>query len=170
MPELGRPQRKNLRLSCFDYSGNCAYFITICVQNRLHLFGKMESTPVGAHLCVRPHAPEQMVIVWLQEMERKFPGTDVTDYIVMPDHVHFILFYTAGTVKADLPQMIQWFKTQTTNAYIRGVRNGWYLPFDRHLWQRGYYEHVIRNEQDLADTRAYIQNNPVQWALRRADT
>ncbi len=69
-----------------------------------------------------------MVIVWLQEMERKFPGTDVTDYIVMPDHVHFILFYTAGTVKADLPQMIQWFKTQTTNAYIRGVRNGWYLP------------------------------------------
>ena len=117
MPELGRPQRKNLRLSCFDYSGNCAYFITICVQNRLHLFGEM-----------------------------------------------------AGTVKADLPQMIQWFKTQTTNAYIRGVRNGWYLPFDRHLWQRGYYEHVIRNEQDLADTRAYIQNNPVQWALRRADT
>ncbi|MEW6709450.1 MAG: transposase [Candidatus Riflebacteria bacterium] len=62
--------------------------------------------------------------------------------------------------RANLFQMIQWFKTQTTNEYIKCVlKKGW-PRFNERFWQRGYYEHIIRNEDELAETRAYIINNP----------
>jgi len=61
-------------------------------------------------------------------------------------------------------EIVQWFKTMTTNEYIRGVKqNGW-TPFPGKLWQRNYYEHIIRNENDLNRIREYIFNNPANWA------
>ncbi|MHB1151048.1 MAG: hypothetical protein ACYCWE_00740 [Eubacteriales bacterium] len=51
----------------------------------------------------------------------------------------------------------------TTNEYIRGVKNGLYPPFDKHVWQRNYFEHIIRNEDDLYDIRKYIRDNPKNW-------
>ena len=51
----------------------------------------------------------------------------------------------------------------TTNAYIRSVKSGGWPPFPGRLWQRNYYEHVIRNEDDLFNTRRYIENNPLRW-------
>ena len=66
----------------------------------------------------------------------------------MPDHIHFILVIPGGHAGPPLQEMIKWYKTQTTNAYIR---------------QRGYYDHVIRNDADLAETRRYILNNPLKW-------
>ena len=63
--------------------------------------------------------------------------------------------------------MIKWYKTQTTNAYIRLVKQGQAPPFQKHVWQRGYYDHVIRNDTDLAETRQYIVNNPLNWTLNK---
>ena len=51
----------------------------------------------------------------------------------------------------------------TTNNYIRGVKNNGWEPFEKRLWQRNYYEHIIRNEKDLKQTREYIINNPLEW-------
>ena len=82
----------------------------------------------------------------------------------MPDHVHLVL-QGAGS-ETDLRRMMQWFKTQTTNAYIRKVREGVFPPFEGHLWQRSYYEHIIRNEEDLRGTCEYVQNNPLRWILK----
>ena len=92
----------------------------------------------------------------------------------MPDHIHFILF-NPGTRDAEagahagapLPEMIKWFKTQTTNEYIRGVKTGLYAPFERHVWQRNYYEHILRNDADLAEARGYVAGNPAKWELLR---
>ena len=59
--------------------------------------------------------------------------------------------------------VVNWFKTMTTNQYIRGVRqNGW-PPFPDRLWQRNYYEHIIRNEDELNRFRRYIADNPCNW-------
>ena len=63
---------------------------------------------------------------------------------------------------APLHEIIKWFKTQTTNEYIRLVQAGVLPPYSKHIWQRGYYDHIIRNDADLAETRAYIQNNPLK--------
>jgi REP element-mobilizing transposase RayT len=58
---------------------------------------------------------------------------------------------------------MQWFKTMTTNAYIRGVKQDGWRPFPGKLWQRNYYERIIRNERELNAVRQYIQDNPVRW-------
>jgi putative transposase len=66
-----------------------------------------------------------------------------------------------------LGDIVGWFKTMTTNEYIRGVKQHGWPPFRGKVWQRNYYEHVIRNPRALERIRAYIQNNPAQWALDR---
>ena len=63
--------------------------------------------------------------------------------------------------------MIKWYKTQTTNEYIRQVRQGILPPYEEHIWQRGCYDHIIRNDTDLAETRRYIQNNPLKRTLNK---
>lgn len=59
--------------------------------------------------------------------------------------------------------MIDWFKTMTTNDYIRGVKQCQWRPFPGKLWRRNYYEHVIRDERDLNAIREYVSNNPASW-------
>ena len=62
-----------------------------------------------------------------------------------------------------LSTIVQWFKTMTTNEYIRGVKTGVFPPFDKRIWQRNYYEHIIRDKDELNDIREYIINNPKNW-------
>ncbi|MBI4317149.1 MAG: hypothetical protein HY675_01555 [Chloroflexi bacterium] len=224
--------RHSLRLRGHNYGQPGAYFITICTQNRIHLFGEIVgwSDPVGATLRGCPDAslrtyPEmevndagQMVVGWWQELPNKYPKIEVDEYTVMPNHFHGILllgwagdredFETvdgAGTgqprrvapTRSDLaggqsemvaptragqprrvaptgtssrPQAfvvghaVEWFKAMTTNAYIRGVKQEGWSPFPGRLWQRNYYEHVIRKDNEFNRIREYIVNNPANWA------
>jgi hypothetical protein len=81
---------------------------------------------------------------------RVCPDTDTDEYTLGGEHIG-----------SPLHTVIQWFKTMTTNEYIRGVKqNGW-------SWQRNYYEHIVRNENELNRIREYIMNNPLQWELDR---
>jgi REP element-mobilizing transposase RayT len=66
-----------------------------------------------------------------------------------------------------LGRIVQWFKTMTTNDYIRGVREAGWKPFPKRLWQRDYFDHIIRNEVTLERTRDYIRNNPLYWSAER---
>ena len=68
---------------------------------------------------------------------------------------------------APLQEIIQWFKTMTTNEYIRGVKKHGWKPFSGKFWQRGYYEHVVRNSKELDLIREYIITNPARWAYDR---
>ncbi len=70
-------------------------------------------------------------------------------------------------IGSPLRKIIQWFKTMTTNEYIRGVKHNILPSFHRKFWQRNYYEHVIRKEDELPKIREYIQNNPLKWHLDR---
>lgn len=65
---------------------------------------------------------------------------------------------------APLSQIVQWFKTMTTNEYIRGVKQFHWQPFPGKLWQRNYYEHIIRDEEDYERIFNYIASNPSHWA------
>jgi len=66
-------------------------------------------------------------------------------------------------VGSPLHCVVQWFKTMTTNEYIRGVKTLGWQPFNRKLWQRNYWEHIIRNEQSYQTISEYIINNPAKW-------
>ena len=68
-----------------------------------------------------------------------------------------------STMRSSIPIIVQWFKTMTTNEYIRHVKQDGWKPFHGKLWQRNYYEHIIRNENELNQIRDYILNNPLKW-------
>lgn len=157
------PKRKQIRLENYDYSQSGYYFVTVCTFERQHLFGEI----AGATLRRRPNNPDKMVANRLLELENKFCDVKICEYVIMPDHVHFILAKTDNNTGAPLRDIVGWFKTMTTNEYIANVKNGKYLPFDKKIWQRGYYEHIIRNETDYLEKAEYILSNPLRWELRK---
>ena len=153
------PKRKNIRLKDFDYSQNGAYFITVCTKNRLSLFGEI----VGATLSGRLNNPDKIIEKWLIETQNKFVNVKIDKFIIMPNHIHCIVSLSGDHAGAPLPQIVNWYKTMTTNEYIRGVKNGLFVLFDKHLWQRSYHDHIIRNEDDYLPIWQYIDENPAKW-------
>ena len=158
------PKRKQIRAKGYDYATQGAYFVTICTHNRQPLFGEIVwEEAVGATLCGRPNRPDQMLEKWLFETENKFPGVKIDEYIIMPDHIHAIFALTGDHAGSPLQDIVDWYKTMTTNEYIRCVKKGLYEPYRDGFWQRSYFDHIIRNQNDLYETRKYINNNPLSW-------
>ena len=184
-----RFNRQSIRLRNYDYTQSGFYFITICAQNRYHYFGEI----VGATLRGRPNNPHTMIEPWLFEMEHKFHAVKIGPHVIMPNHIHFIIEKTGDGLVGDhigsplqnavdcaekhisgdhssgnhagspLRNIVGWFKTMTTNEYIRNVKLGLYEPFEKRLWQRNYYEHIIRDKREYYKIVEYIQNNPARW-------
>lgn len=165
--------RRSIRLKGYDYSRPGAYFITICTQQRECLFGE-----VVDH-AMQHNDAGRMVERWWGELTKKFPSAVLDTSVVMPNHLHGILFLksvtqTSGeTIGAGekpsrgsptLGTVLDWLKTMTTNEYIRGVRHLAWKSFPGRLWQRDYHDYVIRSEEELESIREYIQQNPARWA------
>jgi putative transposase len=153
--------RKSIRLKGYDYSSEGAYFITICINNREHFLGNINNFNIELS------EAGKMVNSWWLKITDKFPEIFLDSFVIMPDHIHGIIFINHNNVVGADPcvspnvgKIVQWFKTMTTNVYIRNVKqNGW-QPFNKKLWQRNYYEHIIRSEKSLDAIREYIINNP----------
>ncbi|PIX48030.1 MAG: transposase, partial [Armatimonadetes bacterium CG_4_8_14_3_um_filter_66_20] len=148
--------RRSIRLPEYDYSTPGAYFVTICTQDRQCLFGDITDD------AMRPNEAGRMVEAWWRELTSKFPTTSADAHILMPNHVHGIVAIERED-GAPLGAMVQWFKTMTTNAYIQGVRQDGWAPFPGRLWQRNYFERIVRDDDELFETREYIASNPVNW-------
>ena len=143
------PKRKNNRLKDYDYSLNGAYFITICTHDRQSLFWETNN-------------PDAMIEKWLFEIQNKYANVQIDKVVIMPNHIHAIVFLL-GDQSATIHQIISWFKTMTTNEYIRAVKDGLYKPFKKQIWQRSYHDHIIRNEEDYLHIWQYIDDNPLKW-------
>jgi REP element-mobilizing transposase RayT len=128
----------------------------------------------------------RMIEQWWLELNRKFPMVQTDEFLVMPSHFHGVITITddpggrpmsALYQKTDTPPKRgtqvrpyggnQWFKTMTTNEYIRGVKTASWHSFNGRLWQRTYFEHIIRNEESLNRIRQYIFDNPARWEFDR---
>lgn len=179
-----KPGRRTLRLPQFDYTQFGAYFITICIQNRLFLLGE-----INAGQMILSEAGEMVRRSW-EMLPGRFSSLQLDYYVVMPNHFHGIVFINdavkknrildvlgdrrirpvsrpQGTVPDSVGRMVQAFKSITTLAYINGVRNQGWRPFSGKLWQRNYYEHIVRDEKALTKIREYIETNPLRWHLDR---
>jgi len=158
-------KRKSPRLKGYDYSTEGAYFVTVCIQNRKGLLGNVS----GGILQLNDSG--KMVERWWQKLGSKFPLIEIDSfYVVMPNHFHGIVFLRASEgahMGAPLQKMVQWFKTMSTNEYIHGVKEYGWPTFKEKLWQRSFYDHVIRNEESLNRIREYIATNPLRWDLDR---
>ena len=89
----------------------------------------------------------------------------VDHYVIMPDHIHLLITFSERHIGRSLQDTIRFFKTMSTNEYIRNVKTGVLPPFHEKLWQKSYYDHVIRNDQDYNETWEYIENNPIKWEI-----
>ena len=99
-------------------------------------------------------------------LEKEFSNIKLHEYIIMPNHMHFIIELTEGADTGPAPtiaEIVCSFKTRTTGHAIKEIKKGNLLPFDKRFWQRNYYEHIIRNEKEYYKIVEYIQNNPLKW-------
>ena len=181
-----RHNRRSIRLPAYDYTQPGAYFVTICSQNRECLFGDVISGEM-----ILNQRGEMVERTW-RELPQNYPGVDVDAFVVMPNHVHGIIVLVGanplgvGPVGAgpracpegpgacpgrpqgvaptmSLPDVVHRFKSLTTTRYRTGVLQDGWQPFPGRLWQRNYYEHVIRDEEELDRIRQYIIDNPGRW-------
>ncbi|MEZ5008906.1 MAG: transposase [Chitinophagales bacterium] len=178
--------RRSIRLIGYDYAQEGLYFITLCVQNRKHIFGKIENEK----LCLNPIG-QIAYNEWLNTAQIR-DNIALHDFIVMPNHFHAILQILWQKGKEE---DIGKFKSpsQTIGSIIRGYKiatikkikdyiHNYYgtgeLQFaptefaptieiikklDYKIWQRNYYEHIIRNEKSNNHISQYIINNPINW-------
>ncbi len=192
--------RRSIRLKGWNYSQEGLYYITMCVQDRLHLFGEVKSGQMILN------AAGRMVAYWLAELAHKFENINCRECIVMPNHCHFIVENRGETMSPPKPDdstvgaalcgrppnpfppnpdpnllvnenpgilgehthsalcnVTCWFKTMTTNEYIRNVKSAGWPRFFQKLWQRNYYEHIIRDQKEYERIAAYMACNPENW-------
>jgi REP-associated tyrosine transposase len=152
--------RRPLRLPDFDYSTAAAYFVTIDTNDRNAMLGE-----IGATATIVLSESGKMVERWWCKLPEKFVLVSLDAHVVIPDHFHGIVLLGCGVdsergCSVSLSRVVQWFKTMTTNEYFRRVRTDGWKPVRAKLWQRGFYDHVIRSEKDLLEIREYIEFNP----------
>ena len=162
--------RHSIRIKGYDYSKEGIYFITICTQNREKILAKIVTNNVGAGLVPAQRYETTRIGTMVEKiylnLEKEFYNVILHSYIIMPNHIHGIIEICerAGTRPAPtLSSIIRLLKSKTTLMYIQGVKQGIYQPFNKRIWQRNYYEHIIRNEKEYLKIQEYINNNPLKW-------
>ena len=153
-------RRRSIRLKGYDYSQAGAYFVTICTQNRESLLGEI----VGGEMILNAYGRVVAVCwVWLA---KQYPYVELDEWVMMPNHAHGIVILSGGrggsrtAPTKSLGRLVGAFKTVSTKR-INQMRH---TP-GAAVWQRNYYEHIIRNEDELNRLRQYILDNPVQWEM-----
>ncbi len=162
--------RRSIRLKGYDYSSDGAYFLTICVRNCECLLGEIQNGQMMLN-----HYGESVRAVW-EDLPNQVLDIDLDEYVIMPNHFHAILVIEKSGNSAEiyetldvhdekerrkmiLPKVVGRFKMLATKA-INQIRE-----IEGSFWQRNYYEHIIRSEEDCQKIREYIINNPMQWEL-----
>jgi len=216
---MNKRERHSIRLKGYDYSRVGSYFITICTQNRLHLFGRV----VNGEMILND-AGKMIFDQWMG-LSQRFHAIELHECVVMPNHIHGIIKITHtttavgvglvptlngttndGTVNdrvaddrtvndraaddravndrvADdravndrattrvaptgvtIGDMVGAYKSLTTHAYIDGVKQLGWQRFNKKIWQRNYWEHIIRDESEYDRIAQYIVANPLKWDM-----
>ena len=140
------PKRKANRLKGYDYSQNGAYFITICTEKRKNLLCDIVGD--AAHSVPKPYG------MITEKYIRNIPGLE--KYVIMPNHVHMIVLVD------DLAD-----SAQSISTMVRSLKTLVTKEIGKPIFQRSFYDHVIRNDQDYREIWEYIENNPMKWKLDR---
>ena len=177
------PKRKPTRLKNFDYSTKGAYFVTICVRDRMKILSEIVKinlspndreigTAVGEGLAppeitVRLKPCGEIVKEQLQLIEARFPSVTIEDYVIMPDHIHAVIFLHEKTGGASpsptLDDVICAFKSLTSRSCKQkyGIEK---------MFQRSSAEHIIRDREDYETRIKYVFENPMRWYYKYLKT
>lgn len=165
--------RKSIRLPDYDYSQIGEYFITICVNERL--------CRLGAILNQQMHLSVEGIIIekWVNQLSHKFTEISINCFIIMPNHIHFIIEINQQNIIEDqktinkdedfekwriqrknmlLPKIINYLKSNSSKEINRLNKEE-----GNKFWQANYYEHIIRNDNEYLKIESYIENNAALW-------
>lgn len=165
-----KPTRRTIRLKDYDYSQAGAYFVTLSAYNRQCQFGTIIDSIMNLS-----RIGEIVQSEWLRS-ESMRSEIELDEFVVMPNHLHGIILICDSVSSRQrahgraplhrkpksLGSIVAGFKSATT----RQVNANFNTP-KRQVWQRNYFEHVIRNEDELMSIRQYIIDNPLKWELDR---
>ena len=145
-------KRKQNRLENYDYSQEGAYFITICVKDRK----KVLCDIVGddAHIVPKPYG--KIVEKYIKNVP------EIEKYVIMPDHIHFIIRIENGLMKASTP-------TNKVSNIVRSIKTLTTKEIGKPIFQRSFYDHIIRNQKDYNEIYQYIENNPYKYKNPQGD-
>jgi len=152
--------RKDNRIVNYDYGQNGAYFVTICTHQRQNTLSEI----VGDGFPI-PKTLGKIAEKLIHQIPSQYPDAIVDKYVIMPDHIHILLridrMHGTGNPSPTLGNIIGWYKYQVTKQsnLLLGTSSA-------KRFQRSYYDHVIRNQQDYDEIWQYIENNPRKWIIK----
>jgi REP element-mobilizing transposase RayT len=154
------PKRKTTRLKDFDYSTTGAYFITINTQDRKSILSRIVSGGEDGpfpYLSPRGKIAEK----WIQDIPNKYQDVTVDRYVIMPDHVHLLISISHNDGRGDpsptVSMVVGWLKHQITKEINKNLGTT-----GEKIFQRSFYDHIIRNYEDYCEVHKYIHENPIR--------
>lgn len=138
------PSRKRIRLQYYDYSEENMYFITICIKDRLEILGKIIEENIN--LTKEGNIVKQNV----SKIQKIYKNVIINEYVIMPNHIHILLLINYKS-NVTISKVIKHFKTNITREIGYSI------------WQKSFYEHIIRNEKEYLQIKKYIKNNVINW-------
>lgn len=163
---MEHPERKPNRLKGYDYRSVGAYFITVCTKDGDSLFWNEDTEalirasllsyqPVGADR-IRPFLSEEGKIVdrAIQDISLRYPNVAVDHYVIMPNHVHILL---------QLTEMNDNWSAKTVSGIVGQTKRRISKEIGKVVWQKSFYDHIVRDEEDWKRIWMYIDNNPANW-------
>ena len=152
--DMEAPRRKANRIADFDYNRDGAYFVTICTEGRRKILSEI----VGDDAHIVPTPCGQVVEKYI----RSTP--EIEKYVIMPDHIHIIIRLHNGSMWASTPT-VQPPQHHRVASIVRSLKVLTTKEIGKSIFQRSYYDHVIRNRQDYDEIWEYIENNPRKWVI-----
>lgn len=164
-------KRKQTRLDNYDYGQEGAYFITICTQNRKRILSNI-IVGTGVLDCPKIELLNHGRIAdrYINQLNDFYDNISVDKYVIMPDHIHFILSVKNGQsgtpVPTDKTKKIN-NKNSTVSKFVSTFKRFCNKEYGENIWQQRYYDHIIRNQKDYNEIFEYIENNARKWKMTK---
>ena len=159
---MNLPKRKNIRLKNYDYSSNGMYFITICCKDRINYLGEICNRTALLQPIVKLSDIGEMISEHWYKLINRYENMLSDKFVVMPNHIHGIIVIDFERAKQSpaptIGDIICTYKSITTKLANKNNNSP-----GRTIWQRGYYEHIIRYENEYQKIWEYIDSNPLKW-------
>ena len=154
-------KRKDLRLKEYDYSDVGLYFLTICTDNRRKILSNIVGVDVPDDPCVELTAYGEIVDKCINQLNDFYDNISVEQYVIMPNHIHLILFvHQNGSPRTSTPTVRQ---HSVVPAFVSTLKRFCNKEIGENIWQRGFYDHIIRDKRDYEEISKYICENPLKW-------
>lgn len=158
METLNYNKRKKIRLQNYDYSQNGAYFVTICIKDKQHILGTIVENEDITSIVLSKIG--KTIAAEIDKIPTIYSSVLVDPFVIMPNHIHMIII-----IENDNERRTQFAPTNLPNIsrIIKQFKGSITKQIGNNIWQKSYFDHVIRDEQDYQIRSKYIIDNPIKW-------